>query len=261
MQKDERDLLEVLKSELEFLTHGGYGRSLRAPWRPQYIFEDSPTCRNYDAKENPGPCSDCVLMQLVPAERRSEKIPCHHIPFNVSGETLDSLYRFSDQNEIEETVGSWLRAAIQRLDVERLAGAHSKQPTPSREMLRGTPLYQKQHAKCANPACPTAFHWTGGGKLFRFRPDAVSSKGNNSTVDSPGGVHGVRHYWLCELRSHVSHSLRGRIRCPAESALAGTPHRRHSQRVVKSLTVLAPCDLRVLSTTPIATIQCILLKA
>jgi hypothetical protein len=205
MQKDERDLLEVLKSELEFLTHGGYSRSPRAPWRPQYIFEDSPTCMNYDSKENPGPCSDCVLMQLVPAERRSEKIPCRHIPFSVSGETLDSLYRFSDQNEIEETVGSWLRAAIQRLEEERMAaqGAHGKQPTPSREILRGTPLYQKQHAKCANPACPTAFHWTGGGKLFRFRPDPVSSKGNNSTVDSPGGVHGVRHYWLCEPCSHV----------------------------------------------------------
>jgi hypothetical protein len=32
--------------------------------------------------------------------------------------------------------------------------------------VSGTPLYQKQHPKCANPACPTAFHWTGGGKFF-----------------------------------------------------------------------------------------------
>jgi len=41
MQKDERDLLEVLKFELTFLEQGGYGRSPRTPWRPQYIFEDS----------------------------------------------------------------------------------------------------------------------------------------------------------------------------------------------------------------------------
>jgi len=41
MQKDERDLLEVLKFELKFLEQGGYGRSPRTPWRPQYIFEDS----------------------------------------------------------------------------------------------------------------------------------------------------------------------------------------------------------------------------
>src|SRR5260370_8999912 len=98
MQKDERDLLEVLKFELQFLEDGGYGRSARTPWRPQYIFEDSLTCMNYDSKENPGQCSDCVLMQLVPPDRRSEKIPCHHIPFNVSGDTLHSLYRHRDPN-------------------------------------------------------------------------------------------------------------------------------------------------------------------
>src|SRR5215831_21053427 len=116
MQKDERDLLEVLKFELQFLEHGGYRCSPRAPWRPQYIFEDSLTCMNYDSKENPGPCSECVLMQLVPPERRSEKVPCRHIPLNVSGETLDSLYQHSNQNEIEETVGGWLRTVIQRLE-------------------------------------------------------------------------------------------------------------------------------------------------
>jgi hypothetical protein len=205
MQKDERDLLEVLKFELEFLEQGGYGRSPRTPWRPQYIFEDSLTCMNYHSKENPDPCSDCVLMHLVPCERRSEKIPCRHIPFNVSGETLDSLYRYSDQNEIEETVGNWLRATIQRLEEERAAirRDHDKQPTPSRERLRGTPLYQEQHPKCANPACPTAFHWTGGGKFFRFRPDPVATGQSDTATDSPRGIHGVRHYWLCERCSSV----------------------------------------------------------
>ena len=202
MQKDERDLLEVLKFELEFLEKGGYGRSPKMSWRPQYILEDSPTCMNYDSKENPGPCSDCVLMQLVPPERRSEKIPCRHIPFNISGETLDSLYRYSNQNETEETVGGWLRATIQRLEEQRAAArqAHSKQPPPGGGTLRGTPLYQKQHPKCANPACPTAFHWTGGGKFFRFQP---SANANNPTADAPAGIHGVRHYWLCERCSHA----------------------------------------------------------
>jgi hypothetical protein len=69
--------------------------------------------------------------------------------------------------------------------------------------VRGTPLYQKQHPKCANPACPTAFPWTGGGKFFRFRPDPVSANQNNPTADSPAGIHGVRHYWLCERCTHV----------------------------------------------------------
>jgi hypothetical protein len=205
MQKDERDLLEVLKFELQFLEDGGYGRSARTPWRPQYIFEDSLTCMNYDSKDNPGPCSDCVLMHLVPPERRSEKIPCRHIPFNLSGETLDSLYRYSNQNEIEETLGNWLRATIQHLEEERAAArqARSKQPPPGGGTVKGTPLYQKQHPKCANPACPAAFHWTGGGKFFRFRPDPVSATGSNPTADSPAGIHGLRHYWLCERCSHV----------------------------------------------------------
>jgi hypothetical protein len=162
---------------------------------------------NYDSKENPGPCTDCVLMQLVPPERRSEKIPCRHIPFNVSGfgETLHSLYRCSDQNEIEETVGGWLRATIQRLEEERAAArqVHSKQPPTAGGTVRGTPLYQKQHPKCGNPACPTAFHWTGGGKFFRFRPDPVPANEVSPTADSPGGIHGVRHYWLCERCSHI----------------------------------------------------------
>src|ERR1700674_2025288 len=150
MQKDERDLLEVLKFELQFLEDGGYGRSPRTPWRPQYIFEDSLTCMNYDSKENPGPCSDCVLMHLVPLGRRSEKIPCRHIRFNVFGETLHSLYGYSDQNEIEETVGDWLRVTIQRLEEERINAqrGHNKQPAPPGGAPRGTPLSQKQHPKC-----------------------------------------------------------------------------------------------------------------
>jgi hypothetical protein len=205
MQKDERDLLGVLKFELQFLEDGAHRRSPRAPWRLQYIFEDSPTCMNYDSTENPGPCSDCVLMQLVPPESRCEKIPCRHIPFNVSGETLDSLHRYSDRNEIEETVTGWLRTTIQRLEGERAAArqANSKRSTSGGGTLRATPLYQKQHPKCANPACPTAFHWISGGKFFRFRPDPISASGSTSTADSPRGVHGVRHYWLCECCSHV----------------------------------------------------------
>lgn len=204
MQKDERDLLDVLRFELQFLKDGGYGRSPRTPWRPQYIFEDSLTCMNFDSKENPAPCSECVLMPLVPPEQRSEKIPCRHIPFNVFGETLASLYRAGTQQEIEETVGEWLQATIQRLEEERMAirEERKRMGAASSERLKGTPLYQKQHPKCANPVCPTSFHWTGGGKFFRFRPETVAASGrawkDDPTDSSAAGGHGVRHYWLCE---------------------------------------------------------------
>jgi hypothetical protein len=204
MQKDERDLLEVLKFELRFLEDGGYGRSPKNPSRPLYIFEDSPSCMNYDARDDRAPCGDCVLMHLVTPEMRSAKIPCRHIPLNSSGDTLDSLYCCGEQNEIEEKVGEWLRAAIEQLEAERSA---AQQPlvrvSAGQEAVKGTPLYRSLHPKCANPVCQTAFNWTGGGKFFRFRPEEHSGAGNNSTCDLPRGIHGVRHYWLCESCSHV----------------------------------------------------------
>ena len=134
MHKDERDLLDVLKFELAFLEKGGYGRSPREPWRPRYIFEDSPSCMNYDCKDNPEPCSHCVLTQLVPPDLRNEKIPCRHIPLNALGENLDSLYRYDDQREIEETVENWLRATIAKLEAaRRLAQIHGphRHPRPA----------------------------------------------------------------------------------------------------------------------------------
>ncbi len=121
MRKDDRDLLEVLKRELAFLESGGYRCSLRTPWRPQFIFEDSPTCLNFDRRERPRPCSDCVLMQLVPSERRSARVPCLHIPLNFAGETVDSFYRSGTQEELEDALRAWLQATIERLE-EELAG-------------------------------------------------------------------------------------------------------------------------------------------
>ncbi|HKW63736.1 MAG TPA: hypothetical protein VJN89_14390 [Candidatus Acidoferrum sp.] len=217
MQKDERDLLEVLKFELKFLEDGGYGKLPSARWRPQLIFEDSPTCANFNSAEEPVPCTDCVLIHLVPPEFRSSEIPCRHIPLDQSGETLDSLYRYSDQGEIEDVFGSWLRKTITRLEEERAVARRTlgTQPAQSAETLRGTPLFQKKdeggafdrtvalHPKCANPACPAAFHWTDGGKFFRFRPDSGLPSAKNSTPDAKAGTHGVRHYWLCERCSQM----------------------------------------------------------
>jgi hypothetical protein len=199
MQKDERDLLEVLKSELEFLEHHGYRRSPETAWRPKYIFEDSPSCINYDSEENRRPCRDCALIYLVPPAHRSAKSPCRHIPLNESAETLDSLYRYSNQTEIENAIGTWLRTAITRLK----EGRKTVRASHNNSSSKGTPLYAKQHPKCANPACPTAFHWTGGGKFFRFRPDSESASDSNPTGDTPRGIHRVRHYWLCERCLHV----------------------------------------------------------
>ena len=118
MATDKRNLLEVLKFELEFLEQGGYGRLPREAWRPRFIFEDSPTCMNFNSKDKE-PCSECLLMQFVPAEARKEQIPCIHILLSLSGDTLESLYRTGTQQEIEAALGAWLRTTIHRLEAEK----------------------------------------------------------------------------------------------------------------------------------------------
>jgi hypothetical protein len=59
-------VLTVLKRELDFLEKGGYRHTARAPWRPQFIFQDSPSRLNFDPTQKPEPCSDCTRTQLVP---------------------------------------------------------------------------------------------------------------------------------------------------------------------------------------------------
>jgi hypothetical protein len=127
MPKDERDVLEVLKFELDFIEKGGYGRSVRTPWLPTSVFQDSLTCINFGDPERSHPCDECLLMQFVPAERRSEKVPCHHIPLSPLGETVHTAERWETQAAMEDTVKNWLRAAIKRIEEER---ARTQPATP-----------------------------------------------------------------------------------------------------------------------------------
>src|ERR1017187_7121585 len=141
MLTDQRDLLDVLKFELYFLEQGGYERSFVAAWRPRFIFEDSPTCINYETTGDRVPCSACALMQLVPSNRRFATHPCWHISLNESGETLDSLYRHSDRSQIEEAVSSWLRAVIHQLEEQRasqLSAQHKPLALPGGSLV-GSP--------------------------------------------------------------------------------------------------------------------------
>jgi len=119
MATDNRDLLEALKFELSFLEQGGYGRSVHTPWKPTSLFQDSLTCLNFGEKEKVHPCNECMLYQFVPEDSQNETVPCHHIPLDEKGTTLNSLDRGYNQLELEESLREWLRATIQKLEAQQ----------------------------------------------------------------------------------------------------------------------------------------------
>lgn len=122
MSKDERDLLELLKMELDFVEKGGYGRSVRTPWKETSPFRDSLTCVNYALPEKAHPCDECHLIDFVPAEKRSELVPCHFIPLTDSGDTVEDLEIEGNQAKMEEALKQWMRRKIEELEAGRNNG-------------------------------------------------------------------------------------------------------------------------------------------
>jgi hypothetical protein len=116
MSFDSRNLLEVLQQELQFLEEGGYRNSLIAQRRPQFVFQDSPTCLNFDRTKTLQPCHECVMASLVPSDCLGERFPCRHIPLNDMGFTIDTYTRLSTFEETETAVCTWLRKKIHELE-------------------------------------------------------------------------------------------------------------------------------------------------
>jgi len=115
------DTLDLLRFELKFVEDGGYGRSPRTPWRPPFIFEDSPSCLNLGDPARTIPCSECALMQFVPEDQKAQRVPCRHIPLTERGDTIEHFYRAGTQAELEEALKSWLRKEIARLEAQKAA--------------------------------------------------------------------------------------------------------------------------------------------
>jgi hypothetical protein len=114
MSKDERDMLELLRSELDFIEKGGYGRDVRTPWRERSVFRDSLSCVNYALPEKAHPCDECHLIDFVPPEKRNEMVPCHSIPLTKAGDTIETLD--GDQSVLEDVLKHWLREKISELE-------------------------------------------------------------------------------------------------------------------------------------------------
>jgi hypothetical protein len=123
MSHNNRDILEILRFELQFLEGGGYAHSPHAPWRASYIFEDSPSCLNFKQSNRPHPCSECLLTQLAPPELRQHDLPCRFIPLNDKGQTVDSLYRTGTHEEMIAALRDWLQREIRRMESRKEAAS------------------------------------------------------------------------------------------------------------------------------------------
>jgi hypothetical protein len=127
MDRDNRDLLELLEEELSFIEQGGYGRSVRTPWEPTSTFQGSLTCINYGYPYRAHPCDECHLIDFVPDEDRKKAVPCHHIPLNVKGDTIVELENEENQRKLEEQVKDWLRNKIREIE-EKNQGEDKEHP-------------------------------------------------------------------------------------------------------------------------------------
>jgi hypothetical protein len=84
---------EVLKAKLAFLDEGGYHARPRYPWRPNSVFQDSPTCLTSRTAKSSGLARG---PSLVP-ERPSLAV----ISFCFRDETVNSFYPWGTEEELE----------------------------------------------------------------------------------------------------------------------------------------------------------------
>lgn len=136
MTQAKNDVLTTLRKELAFVELGGYRSPQQTAWRPQFIFQDSPTCPNHRNFGEPVPCTLCALMEFVPGRYQKERFPCRYIPLDESGQTLDHLYRTGTEEETHAIVAKWLRNTIAGLERE----GSSSQALPETRVLSAVNL-------------------------------------------------------------------------------------------------------------------------
>lgn len=116
MASDLKEMIEQLKLQRSILKDGGYGRSVRTPWKEELLFRDSITCLNFGEEVKKHPCNECLLWDWVPQDHRYEGIPCHFIPLNEQGATIAELERAGKHEEAEQALLEWLDSTIQKLE-------------------------------------------------------------------------------------------------------------------------------------------------
>ena len=58
-------------------------------------------------------------MDFVDDEHQAEQVPCHYIPLNEAGETIEDLEAQDNQPKLERTLKEWMRTKIKELEQAR----------------------------------------------------------------------------------------------------------------------------------------------
>ena len=59
----------------------------------------------------------------APKTSNNEVVPCHHIPLDEAGETIENLETADDQAKLERKVRDWLRFRIREIEEQRATQA------------------------------------------------------------------------------------------------------------------------------------------
>lgn len=120
MPNKRSDKIRLLEAELELIEGGGCGLPAGEPMAERPMFYHSLVCINHWQVPGHGDeCHDnCVLLDAVPEGHRDEKLPCHFIPLNSAGDTVQALEQGGDRERTQDEVKKWLRATIASLKAE-----------------------------------------------------------------------------------------------------------------------------------------------
>jgi hypothetical protein len=123
MAGNKEELIKLLEAELDVIEGGGYGSPSGQPGEEKPMFYHSLACINHWlVPGHESEChDDCVLLPWVPAEHKTNAMPCHFIPLNAAGDTVKTLEQKVSREQLEEQVKHWLRATVKRLKEEDAA--------------------------------------------------------------------------------------------------------------------------------------------
>jgi hypothetical protein len=116
MNFDPREILEMLRLEIEVIERGGYLPSVRDPRKELRIFRDSVSCPNLALENKVEPCVHCWLAQFIPAQHLDKEVPCHYIALNERGDTVASLLERGDAEGARTTLLGWLKRKVAELE-------------------------------------------------------------------------------------------------------------------------------------------------